>query len=91
MSPANGAHCARRAPEELAEVVHLLAPVVEVELDVAVDVERDDAGGARGDGPPPARAPSLPEPRSFQRRITSSEGTTAAQNAMPSRQRRATR
>ena len=34
--------CQAGAPEELAEVVHLLAPVLEVELDVAVDVECDD-------------------------------------------------
>ena len=34
------------APEELAQVVHLLAPVIEVELDVPVDVDCHDSGGA---------------------------------------------
>ena len=36
-----------RAPEELAQLIHLQAPVVEVELDVAVDVERDEPRAGR--------------------------------------------
>ena len=82
-----------RAPEELAQVVHLLAPVVEVELEVAVELEierqrircppRASSARARTRAPHPALAPS----RSSR---TRSAGTIAAPHASPSRQRRAT-
>ena len=80
------------APEELAELIHLRAPVLEVEVDVSaeVDVERDErcarrdvrllhasSGGCRGRAPSRARARA--------------GGDERGPNTTPSRQRRATR
>ena len=81
------------APEELAERVHLVAPVLEVEVEVAVElqVDREVARACRHAGPrrartrepDPARAPS-------RSRRTSNAGAIATPHARPSRQRRAT-
>ena len=50
-SPANGAHCDQpRAPEELAQLIHLRPPMLEVEVEVSAEVQvRDGRDRARGD------------------------------------------
>ena len=83
--PARGAHWATTcAPEELPERVHLGAPVVEVDIEVAVDVHGREHRFPRRVAPHPrANAGSSPSPRYFQKASASRAGTAAAANAAP--------
>ena len=62
------------APEELAKIVHLLAPVVDVQLEVAIERERDRAAARgeprllEGESRNLAEAPVLPEDEDEQSR-----------------------
>ena len=81
------------APEELAKLVHLVAPVLEVDVEVAVELQVDARTGptprrraprrGRTREPDRARAPSRAGGRA-------SAGAIATPHARPSRQRRAT-
>ena len=81
-----------RAPEELAQLIHLRSPVVEVELEVAVEVqlerERPEPMASRACSS--AKTGTSPSPRYFHATRTRSAGTIATAHASPSRHLRAT-
>ena len=98
ITPATGAHCAdARAPEELAQLIHLRSPVVQVELEVAVEVRaRSQAGpplasracSAQRRGPPRVRGTSTRPGRGARAR---SRRRTRAPLATCARRRRRAR